>query len=87
MSSFISCSSIESSGIIVFQCFLLQWYPGIMFSYCSRSSVALSGSHLRLKLKGIFSVSAMENILPLTLKTMVVSSKGKSLVAAGLAMQ
>ena len=75
-------------SVMVFQCFLFIWYPGVMVSgCCSRNSIAFSGLHLTLNLMGVWSMLTSKNILLLTLNARVCVSKGKLSVTFGKVRQ
>ena len=87
--SIISMMSIalnEPSMITVFQCALFMWYPGRIAGCSSRSSMARAGSHFRFRFQSP-SRFVRANILPITLKTKVVSPNGNSSVTPGFEIQ
>src|SRR5690348_3422675 len=78
-------SGTEPSSVIVFQCRLFRWYPGVIAAYAERSWTASSGSHLTLTCSGSPSSMLSANIFPPTLNTDTSSLNGNSSTEPGSA--
>lgn len=87
MSPHNTVSGMSASKRTVFQCFLFMCQAGRIPDQLARNSMARSGSHFKFTRSCSVSSEASANIFPPTLKTKVVSSKGKQASAPSFSIQ